>query len=301
MRTALITLCALSALLAACDVSTRSETYRSDDGEGRAVLRVIDALQCPDTIGSLTRKGSAQDGGRVCTYGGPRGAEVSLHLVSVDDESPDKVLQAFEDQLAAAMPETAAQMGNDQAEADAQRAMADAERADADARAAADDADAAARDAAEASAQAGDRTGDRASVRMPGLSVEAQGEKAEVRMPGMTVDADGDKARVRIGGFSIDANEGSQAVAISSSDESVSVQAHDNAAEIRTRAPGSATRVTYILTDNTASAAGWRLVGYEARGPQGGPIVVATVRAKDRDNDGVFDDAKDLVTLNVGE
>jgi hypothetical protein len=59
--------------------------------------------------------------------------------------------------------------------------------------------------------------------------------------------------------------------------------------------------VLFRSTDNTASDAGWRLVGYEARGPQGGPIVVATVRAKDRNNDGVFDDAKDLVSLNVGE
>lgn len=296
MRTALITLCALSALTAGCDVSTTSMTRTSDDGEGRAVLRVIDTLQCPDTIGSLTRKGSAQAGGTVCTYGGPRGAEVSLHLVSVDDESPDRVLQTFENQLTESMPETAAQMRGAQADAEegAQRAEANATRAEADAaRAEAD----ALRAEAEASAQAGDR----AEVRLPGLSVDADDEKASVRMPGMTVDADGDKARVRIGGFSIDANEGSHAVAISSSDESVSVQAHDDAAEIRTRAPGSATRVTYILTDNAASAAGWRLVGYEARGPQGGPIVVATVRAKDRDNDGVFDDAKDLVTLNVGE
>ncbi len=64
--------------------------------------------------------------------------------------------------------------------------------------------------------------------------------------------------------------------------------------------PATRSRQTYLLTDNRASDAGWRLVGYEARGPRGGPIVVATVRAKDRNRDGVFDDAKDLVTLNVG-
>jgi hypothetical protein len=56
-----------------------------------------------------------------------------------------------------------------------------------------------------------------------------------------------------------------------------------------------------MLTDSRPADAGWRLVGYEARGPAGGPIVIATVRAKDRDSDGVFDSAKDLVTLNVGE
>jgi len=293
MRTALITLFAVSALTASCDDNaTISMTRSSDDGEGRAALRVIDTLQCPDTVGALTRKGSAQAGGTVCTYGGPRGAEVSLHLVSLNGTTVDGTLEKFEDQLTGSMPDTAAQMRSAEADAAAARADADAARADADAARA--DADA---QRAEASAQSGDR----AEVRMPGLSVDAQGDRAEVRMPGMRVDADGDNARVRIGGFSIDANDGSRAVAISSSDESVSVQARDDAAEIRTRAPGSATRVTYILTDRSASAAGWRLVGYEARGPQGGPIVVATVRAKDRDNDGVFDDAKDLVTLNVGE
>ena len=291
MRTALITLCAVSSMLAGCEVRTSSRVDASGD-EGHAVLRVIDTLQCPDTLGALTRKGSAQAGGTVCTYGGPRGAEVSLHLVSLEGTTPDAALARFENDLVAGMPATAAEMRG--AAADAEASRADAEMARADAEMARADADLA---RAESSA----RSGDRATVRMPGVTVESSGEDASVRLPGMAVDTNGDNARVRIGGFSIDASEGSQAVAISSSDESVSIQAHDDAAEIRTRAPGSATRVTYILTDNAASEAGWRLVGYEARGPQGGPIVVATVRAKDRNNDSVFDDAKDLVTLNVGE
>lgn len=295
MRTALIFLCAGSALLAGCDEGSSITSSRtSEGGDGHAVLRVVDALQCPDTLGALTRKGSAQAGGTVCTYGGPRGAEVSLHLVSLEGTTPDEALTRFENELIASMPNTAAQMRGAAADAEAEAARADAEAARADAEVARAEADM-------ARAEAGAQSGDRATVRMPGVTVESSGEEASVRMPGMAVDTNGDNARVRIGGFSIDASEGSQAVAISSSDESVSIQAHDDAAEIRTRAPGSATRVTYILTDNTASDSGWRLVGYEARGPQGGPIVVATVRAKDRNNDGVFDDAKDLVSLNVGE
>ena len=43
------------------------------------------------------------------------------------------------------------------------------------------------------------------------------------------------------------------------------------------------------------------MVGYEARGPVGGPIVVATVRSKDRERDPVFEDARELVELNVGQ
>ena len=133
------------------------------------------------------------------------------------------------------------------------------------------------------------------------MTIDADGDRARVRLPGMSVDANGDKASVRIGGFSINADDSDESVDITSSDESVSVQAHDNAAEIRTNAPGDATRRTYLLTDSRPADQGWRLVGFEARGPVGGPIVIATVRAKDRDSDGVFDSAKDLVSLNVGE
>jgi len=44
------------------------------------------------------------------------------------------------------------------------------------------------------------------------------------------------------------------------------------------------------------------VVGYEARGPKGGPIAVATVKAKDRDagDHDVFKDMKALVRHNVG-
>lgn len=288
MRPFLIPALAVSALLAACDSSdgVRISSTRSSTDEGGA-LKVISALQCPETQGDLIRKGSAQSGGTVCTYTGPRGSEVSLHLVSLlDGQTPDIALMSFEDQLSAAMPHTLAQIGA-------------SERAAANAVIEADAAAAAADRAADAADQAASEA-ERATVRLPGMSVDADGDKARVRMPGMTVDADGDRATVRIGGITIDADEGSSNVDIQSEDESVSVRAQDDAAQIRTRAPGEATRMTFLLTDNRPSDAGWRLVGYEARGPRGGPIVVATVRAKDN-NDRVFDDAKDLVTLNVGE
>jgi hypothetical protein len=278
-------LCIAALLLAACDgdnsvriSSTTSET------EARGVLKVIDTLQCPETIGVLTRKGSAHAGGDVCVYSGPRGAEVSLHLIKLDDENADSVLDRFEQELSRSMPHTAAALAAAQEVSEA-RAEADAASAQADS----------------ARAEASATSGDRARVRMPGLSIEAEGERADVRLPGLTVEAEGDSANVRFGNFSIQADDASQTVDVSSDDESVSVQARDDAAEIRTRAPGDTVRTTYILTDNRPAEAGWRLVGFEARGPEGGPIVVATVRAKDRDSDGVFDSAKDLVTLNVGE
>ena len=293
MRPLLVTACCLSALVAACDGERRVRITSTDsDSQAKGVLKVVEALRCPETMGSLTRKGSAQADGAVCVYTGPRGAEVSLHLVTLDDTTADEALKGFEAHLLTAMPHTAAQMADGQASANADAARAEADAAQTAADAAADSARAAADSAP---------TGDQATVTAPGMNVEAQNDRARVRLPGIRIDTDGDKASVNIGGLQINADDNRANLNVSTNEETVGIQAHDDAAQIRTRAPGEATRQTFLLTDNRPSEAGWRLVGYEARGPRGGPVVVATVRAKDRNSDGVFDDAKDLVTLNVGE
>jgi hypothetical protein len=269
MRAALLTICALSALLAACDGEGGVRiTSTSDDGAKKGVLKVVQTLQCPQTMGVLTRKGSAQAEGTVCTYVGPRGAEVSLHLVALDEEPVNDVLKMFEDRLSRDMP-SATRAIAEGARADAEAVRADAEAARADAEAGRADAEA-----------------ERAQVRMPGLSVDAQGDKADVKIGPITIRADDHDANVDISG-----NDG----------ETVNIEAHDNGAEIRTRDGGAATRATWLLTDGRRSEGGWRSVGYLARGPEGGPIVIATVRSKDRNRDRVFDAAEDLVQLNVGE
>ena len=288
---ALAPICLAALLMAACDGDNSvriSATETRTDGKG--VLKVIDTLQCPETIGVLTRKGSAHDEGQHCVYTGPRGAEVSLKLVRLTDQPIEAILDRYEQDLMRSMPHTAASLA---ASREASEARAAADTASVQAEAAAD---ATADAAAEASASA-----ETARVRMPGLAVDAEGDRANVRLPGLTVDANGDQANVRIGGFSIEADDVSGSVDISSRDETVSVQARDDAAEIRTRIPGEAIRTTYILTDDRPADEGWRLVGFEARGPSGGPVVIAVVRAKDRNSDGVLDSARDLVTLNVGE
>ena len=274
MRPVLIpVLCVAALATAACDGdSVRISSTRTEKPDARGALKVVETLHCPQTIGSLTRKGTASAGGTVCTYAGLRGAEVSLHLVKLDGATPAAALKAFEDRLSAAMPQAVAQLRASSAEGAA---------------------------AAETPAAKGDR----ASVRAPGVDIRAEGDDATVRLPGLRIESKGDEASVRIGGFHIDASDGQGSVNIGGSEDgdSVSVQANQDAAEIRTSAGGGATRASWILTDNRPSEAGWRLVGYEARGPAGGPIVVATVRARDRDRGRVFEDAKDLVALNVGE
>lgn len=254
--------------LAACDEGKVRISSTSSDTEAQGVLKVVEALQCPETQGVLTRKGSAQAGGKVCTYTGPKGAEVSLHLVDLDGAPSSEVLDNFENQLAALLPVTRADL--QAREADIKAAEADVAAAQADARAA-------------------------------GADAQAAGDRARVRLPGVMIDADGDKARVRIGGLSINADDAGGTVNMRSDDETVNINATDDGAEVRTRGAGDATRSTWMLTDSRASdQGGWRMVGYEARGPMGGPIVIATVRAKEREQDSVFDAAKALVTLNVG-
>ncbi|MGH7027596.1 MAG: methyltransferase type 11, partial [Brevundimonas sp.] len=155
-------------------------------------------------------------------------------------------------------------------------------------------------DAARAEAHGG--PGSTAHVSAPGVRVDAQDDKASVRLPGMRIDADGDRANIKIGGITIRADDSSSQVKVRSDDEAVSIDAHDGAARIRTSAPGQSVRATFLMTTNGADAeTGWRMVGYEARGPAGGPIVVATVRTKDRNENRIMDAAKALVTLNVGD
>jgi hypothetical protein len=296
------TLCAATAL-AACGDGVRISSTRSQDNDAKGVLKVVETLQCPQTMGSLTRKGSASEGGTVCTYVGPKGAEVSLHLVSLDGETPADVLKTFEQRLSADLPRALAAISaaETRAQADAAAVQADAAGAAADtAQRAADTARAAADPATAESPGQGDRT----TIRAPGVAIDANNDDATVRLPGMSIETRGDKASVRIGGFHIDADDsdGSARITGSSPDgDNVSINAQDDAAEIRTGASGEATRASWMLTDNRGSEAGWRIVGYEARGPVGGPLVVATVRSRDRNRERAFEDARDLVALNAGE
>lgn len=125
------------------------------------------------------------------------------------------------------------------------------------------------------------------------------GERAEIKFPGLHIRADEDGADVRIGGIKVDADNDGAKVQVGNE---TTVNATDEGAEIRTLKSGDELRSTYILASDKGSN-GYHVVGYEARGPKAGPIVVAVVKAKrdDRKQDDLFDDMKDLVERNVGE
>ncbi|MDG2522444.1 hypothetical protein P7B02_12900 [Caulobacter segnis] len=119
------------------------------------------------------------------------------------------------------------------------------------------------------------------------------GKHTEINLPGLHITAhddeggDGGAAEVRVAGIHINANE--------------------NGAEIRAEHFGeNAVRASLILAAGD-DAPEQHVVGYEARGPANGPLVVAVVKAKDRDytdnkdKDGVFSSMKKLVRMNVDE
>ena len=286
MKTSLILATLLTAgALSACDGErvVRISSSNSDEA-GSGVLKVVDTLQCPDTQGGLTRKGPVSPDGMICTYGGPKGAEVTLHLVKLDGMTAEQALKAFEEQLGRDLPEAADKVRAQ--ESSTEHAMSDSGSETA--------------------------TGsDSAHISAPGMHIDAKDDQASVRLPGLRVEADGDRASVRIAGFQIRADDSRDATPAPATPETpaapatdqggVTINARDDATEVRTRAGGEAVRMTYVLTNDQASAAGWRMVGYEARGPAGGPLVVATVRAKSDRVDPVFRDAKRLVSLNVGD
>lgn len=121
----------------------------------------------------------------------------------------------------------------------------------------------------------------------------ANGDEAvNIRLPGVSIEASNDNARVKVaGGVNIDADDERAEVRVMSDS--------DDDARGHHRDKGVA--ATFILaSDDPASP--WKVVGYEARGPKGGPLVVATVKAKARDHDGhdLFDDMKALIRHNVG-
>ncbi|PZR33583.1 hypothetical protein [Caulobacter segnis] len=139
------------------------------------------------------------------------------------------------------------------------------------------------------------------SIHLPGLSIDTNGEAADIRIGHLTINSDGGAAEVKVNkNVSVKSDDSKGEVNVND-DGDVSIRANDNGAEIRARKAGDAVRSTLILANDKAPK-GFRLAGYEARGPKGGPLAVAVVKAKTRDTDDhdLFKDMKALVRHNVG-
>lgn len=252
MRTAIIvTALGLSIGLAACDAEVSASV---GDGEARRerAERSGRPIQVSERLECPERQGSLDRlsvaaDGRACAYRDKGGGEVQLTLTPLNGRPAADVLAGLEPEMRSLVPPPLP------------RAQRVASRGGAE----------------------------KASVRLPGLSIEAEGENARVRLPGVSIDADNGSATVNMSG-----GDGAQ----------VTVNAVHDHAEIRTRKNETGgVRQSYIISRETPAASGWRAVAYEAAGPTAGPLVVATVRTRVGDGsfDEAFEEARDLIDRNV--
>jgi len=140
----------------------------------------------------------------------------------------------------------------------------------------------------------------------PTRSAEEDPKNVNIALPGVSIHAGEDKANISVGGLHIDADGESDSVHMQGGHGPFdrhgrfTVDANDGGAIIRSRAGGRDVRASLILASDHPGPQGWKVVGYEARGPRSGPLVVATVKIKSDEHDDVFKDAKALVQRSAG-
>lgn len=248
--------------LAACHRAEESREHRLGH---RDPMRVIDRLDCPEQQGALRRVSAAEDG-QSCAYESPT-ASVDLRLVRLNGGDAEAALSPIEAELKGVMPPPPP---------------------------------------APKPPPTSKGDGGHARIHLPGVSIETNGDAADIRIGHLTINSDGGAAEVKVNkNVSVRDHDGKGTVSVTANEEhgdgDVAIRATENGAEIRTRKAGDDVRSTLILANDKAPK-GYRLAGYEARGPKGGPLAVAVVKAKTRDTDDhdLFKDMKALVRRNVG-
>jgi len=144
---------------------------------------------------------------------------------------------------------------------------------------------------------------------MPGVKpadsqpvASANGEQVDIQLPGISIKANDGGAKIEAGGAKIDANDDGAEVRISRNVE-VDGKRVESEVHRRRRGDDNAVMSRFILASDKSDSE-WAVVGYSARGPKGGPLVVGALKAKNRDaaegSDDLFQDIDDLVRHNVG-
>lgn len=125
---------------------------------------------------------------------------------------------------------------------------------------------------------------DHAKIDLPGLHINANGDKADIRILGTDIKADGDKADIHT-------NMGMKDAVI---------HAGPGGAEIRAGEAGQhSAQLVYVLAGDNPGPSGYRAVGYMARGPVAGPLVVGQFKSKEGGRHGHDRDLQRLIDLNV--
>ncbi|AZS21498.1 MULTISPECIES: hypothetical protein [unclassified Caulobacter] len=249
--------------LTACQPGAPDKDHRAERRLGREPVRAIERLDCPERQGGLTRLSAAPDG-QSCTYTSSEGT-VDLRLIRLNGGDAEAALAPIEAELKGVMPTPPAP-------------PVPPETKDGK---------------------------NKTSIHLPGINIDAHGDSADIRIGHLTINSDGGAAEVKVNkNVNIKSEGGQASVNVAANDDhegDVTIKANDNGAEIRAQKGGDAVRSTLILANDKAPK-GYRLAGYEARGPKGGPLAVAVVKAKNRNTDDhdLFKDMKALVRHNVG-
>lgn len=226
-------------------------------------LHTVSSLDCPQDQGDLKLQTKAGDG-QSCAYASGEGDQVTLKLVSVPGGDVRTALAPIEAEVKSDLPQlnTASNpSGNTGRGADKDWKQ-------------------------------GDHDKDNVDLDLPGIHIHSHGDgHANIDTVGVHVTADDNG----------DNGKGDAHVIVGAGGHGgVTVDAHDGGAQIRVTDSGPGVRQTYILESDTAGPKGFRVAGYDARGPSAGPLVVATILAKDKDGDGLRHDVRALLKLNVG-
>ena len=221
----------------------------------------IAQLKCPDKQGQLHKVAQAMNG-QGCDYSDNHGQDVSISLIGLDGSPADAVLSGVENSLFALMP--AADMPPPPP---ARPTPPEPPHAKAP-----------------------------APVVLPGIKVKTEHGKTEVEIGGLSIHTQDKDGGVRI---EVSGAKGSMPL-LHSDQGTVNVNANDDTAVIRMHDTGEGIRRSLIIASEKPGPTGYRLVGYEARGPIGGPLVVATIKGKSKHERQVFKDLKALVSLNSG-
>ncbi len=136
------------------------------------------------------------------------------------------------------------------------------------------------------------------------VSVEASkdegGDHAKVDLPFIHVDANGDKAKVKLFGFNIDADGDHATVHGGPGMKNTVVHAGPGGAQVVAEDVGkSNASLVYILAGDTPGPSGYRAVGYVARGPVAGPLVVGEFKTKAEHHGDNHNDLDHLIERNV--
>jgi hypothetical protein len=131
-------------------------------------------------------------------------------------------------------------------------------------------------------------------------SKDANGDHAKVDLPFLHVDADGDNAKVKLFGVNIDAKGDHATVHTGFGTKNAVVHAGPGGAQVVAEDVGKTNAaLVYILASDTPGPSGYRAVGYLAKGPVAGPLVVAEFKAKGGGHGGSHHDLDTLIDLNV--